>query len=145
MGHFYAGHFPKTAKSKRIMAIVDEGLGSPALPARPDDDGIISQPNYVNLAMQATYTRGPIAEEYAVSAEHARIEEKPSPLSKYHASENVLVPPLQLRWTGQQRIGPGLRNLGNTCYLNSVLQCLTYTPPLANYCLQRWHTRICEW
>ena len=29
----------------------------------------------------------------------------------------------------------GLANLGNTCYLNSALQCLLYAPPLTNYVL----------
>lgn len=37
----------------------------------------------------------------------------------------------------------GLLNLRNTCYLNSVLQCITYTPPLAEYCLRRMHSTIC--
>ncbi|VVB02454.1 unnamed protein product [Arabis nemorensis] len=38
----------------------------------------------------------------------------------------------------------GLQNRDNNCYLNSVLQCLTFTTPLADFCLGRQHSSKCH-
>ena len=51
---------------------------------------------------------------------------------------------LKMDWTGSRRIGPGLYNYGSTCFMNSVLQCLTYTPPLANYMFSESHPSLCK-
>lgn len=42
-----------------------------------------------------------------------------------------------LQWQRAKKIGPGFANLGNTCYLNSVLQCLSYTPSFAQFLLDK--------
>ncbi|XP_004682609.1 PREDICTED: ubiquitin carboxyl-terminal hydrolase 17-like protein 6 [Condylura cristata] len=46
-------------------------------------------------------------------------------------------------WVGPSRVGAGLRNLGNSCYANAALQCLTYTPLLAGYLLSRPRRAAC--
>ncbi|VFQ86784.1 unnamed protein product [Cuscuta campestris] len=42
----------------------------------------------------------------------------------------------------------GLKNCGNSCYANAVLQCLAFTPPFTAYFLQGFHSKGCakkEW
>jgi hypothetical protein len=47
-------------------------------------------------------------------------------------------------WKKPERVGPGLNNLGNTCFLNSVLQSLFYTSSLRNYVTESDHMRSCK-
>ncbi|XP_052408026.1 ubiquitin carboxyl-terminal hydrolase 36 isoform X2 [Carassius gibelio] len=62
------------------------------------------------------------------------------------APQKMLFPgnKLSMKWERVYRVGAGLHNLGNTCFLNSTVQCLTYTPPLANYLLSKEHSRSCH-
>ncbi|KFU91269.1 Ubiquitin carboxyl-terminal hydrolase 42, partial [Chaetura pelagica] len=61
------------------------------------------------------------------------------------APQSILFPPEEIctDWQQRQQAGAGLHNLGNTSYLNAVLQCLTHTPPLANYLLSGEHSQSC--
>ncbi len=49
-----------------------------------------------------------------------------------------------LGWKKITPIGGGLVNLGNTCFLNSVLQCLAYTSPLVNFLFSKEHSQRCR-
>ncbi|PVD38407.1 hypothetical protein C0Q70_01022 [Pomacea canaliculata] len=92
----------------------------------------------------------------AEESEPNAIMSKPGPSGDASANANageglpsprvVLYPPERVRldWRQAHRIGAGLVNLGNTCFFNSTLQCLTYTAPLVNYCFSEEHPKTCK-
>ena len=80
------------------------------------------------------------------------LPQKPSPSSQTlcnlpngWAPMSIGLPPAKkpVSWRRPSVVGAGLQNLGNTCYANAALQCLTYTPPLASYMLSQGHSRSC--
>ena len=61
---------------------------------------------------------------------HKNDEEFIEPIHQLFEREKLLK---LLNWKQVNRIGSGLNNLGNTCFLNSSLQCLIYIPLFNNY------------
>jgi hypothetical protein len=51
---------------------------------------------------------------------------------------------LQLTWQSIGQVGLGIQNLGNTCFLSSTLQALSYIPAFAQYLLSEQHGRSCK-
>jgi hypothetical protein len=71
----------------------------------------------------------------------------PSVSNFSNAGDTKLVPSavwLDSRWSKIKRIGAGLYNLGNNCYLNATLQCMAYTPSLSQWLIGRPHSPVCK-
>uniref|UniRef100_A0A8C8R9R3 ubiquitinyl hydrolase 1 n=1 Tax=Pelusios castaneus TaxID=367368 RepID=A0A8C8R9R3_9SAUR len=97
-------------------------------------------------------TLGPVPGAAVYSSSSVPDKSKPSAQKDQSISDGIAPPQkvlfpaekICLKWQQTHRVGAGLQNLGNTCFLNSALQCLTYTPPLANYMLSHEHSKTCH-
>jgi ubiquitin carboxyl-terminal hydrolase 36/42 len=64
----------------------------------------------------------------------------PSPKGK---ATSLYTGVLDTTWPQVPRVGVGLYNNGNTCFLNSALQCLLHTPPLLRILMAHDHGDPC--
>ncbi|XP_074170029.1 ubiquitin carboxyl-terminal hydrolase 42 [Rhinolophus sinicus] len=106
----------------------------------------------LNDVSNHTLSLGPVPGAVVYSSSSVADKSKPSP-QKDQALGDGIAPPQKvlfpsekicLKWQQTHRVGAGLQNLGNTCFANAALQCLTYTPPLANYMLSHEHSKTCH-
>ncbi|XP_066868475.1 ubiquitin carboxyl-terminal hydrolase 42 isoform X2 [Kogia breviceps] len=106
----------------------------------------------LNDVSNHTLSLGPVPGAVVYSSASVPEKSKPSP-QKDQALGDGIAPPQKvlfpsekicLKWQQTHRVGAGLQNLGNTCFANAALQCLTYTPPLANYMLSHEHSKTCH-
>ena len=94
----------------------------------------------------------PTSMEAAILQENTVSSSRKDDVSRLSKSDGIPEPKMMLfnnshlvmGWKESRAVGSGLCNLGNTCFLNSVLQCLTYTPPLYNYISSGHHSKNCE-
>lgn len=97
---------------RRIEFVASTQVAKPQIQAN-SQNGVVPHTNNTN-----TQTKPNGASEPAKTSKEDGLF-SPSIITKYQ------------RWNQIRRVGPGFFNDGNSCYLNSTLQCLVHTPALA--------------
>jgi len=111
------------------------GINALRLKLKDDEDGrgggglkrSFSSPNIAQMLEQEE-KKHPLAGYAGVPVPKFDRTQKPSQISSRNFAG---------KWGTQKPGLTGLKNLGNTCYMNSILQCVSNTPPLAHYFISR--------
>jgi ubiquitin C-terminal hydrolase len=128
------------ALSTAIVPSVASDDETPAIVRLPADDALLEEEETSIPDMERPDPPAEVHRSGEPKPNEEDDEEKDptnSPISSRYDSPRILRSTVSSTVLVRRQYGSGLGNLGNTCFMNSTLQCLAHTPALQNYFLSR--------
>uniref|UniRef100_A0A8C1G917 Ubiquitin carboxyl-terminal hydrolase n=1 Tax=Cyprinus carpio TaxID=7962 RepID=A0A8C1G917_CYPCA len=97
--------------------------------------------SYLSRGTDVSDSYGSARSSYGLSRSSTQDGLKSSSSSRFSSSCRSISPVRESSNSKSAQGLVGLRNLGNTCFMNSILQCLSNTQSLRDYCLHNSHRR----